>query len=322
MKPLVLGLGTAAMDVVLECDDLPREDGFAFVQRERLVPGGSCANVLTALVRLGSSAGLVARMGDDAYGRAFVADLERSGVSAAHVDVRPGGTSLHTFIAVGQGGAKSILAHMGDSLLALSEERVSEAMVDGIQVFYTDMLPGGPALKLARICRERGVPVVFNLEVGPGFHALCGTSLKDLDEMISLSYLFLTYGEALAELTGRDDPDEALDALVRENDLPGGAVATLGTGGAVWRHAAGNLALPAFPVEARDTTGAGDAFAAGLIQSCLLEGAPQAEALAFASACAALKCTQPGPRFTGNRGAVIDFLKRRDAGTKTEEEKA
>ena len=240
-------------------------------------------------------------------------DLEANGVSAAHVLLKPGGTSLHTFIAVAENGARSILAHMGDSLLALSEDQMPEALLDGICVFYTDMLPAGPALKLARACARREVPVVFNLQVGPGFMELCGTARKDIEEMISLSRVFVTYRGALEELSGTADPDEALDLLVSKHPLPGGAVVTLGRDGACWVHAEGRLEQPAFAVEDRDTTGAGDAFSAGLIQSLLIERADRPEALAFASACAALKCTMPGPRFAGNRQQVADLLKERNA---------
>jgi len=314
-RPMVLGLGAAAVDVVLECDDLPREDGFSRVRRERVVPGGSCANMLAGLARLGTPSALVAQMGDDDYGRVFLKDLEASGVSAAHVLLKPEGTSLHTFIAVAQNGARSILAHMGDSLLALSEDQVAESLLDGICVFYTDMLPSRPALKLARACALREVPVVFNLQVGPGFMALCGTLRKDIEEMISLSRVFVTFRGALEELAGTADPDEALDRLVSKHPLPDGALVTLGQDGARWIHAGGRLEQPTFSVEARDTTGAGDAFSAGLIQSFLVERTDRPEALAFASACAALKCTMPGPRFTGDRRQVAALLPPQNAYT-------
>ncbi len=307
-RPVVLGLGASAVDVVLECDDLPREDGFSRVRRERVVPGGSCANVLAALARLGTPSALVAQMGDDDYGRVFLKDLEANGVSAAHVLLKPGGTSLHTFIAVAENGARSILAHMGDSLLALSEDQVPEALLDGISVFYTDMLPAQPALKLARACARREVPVVFNLQVGPGFMELCGTPREAIDEMIALSRVFVTFRGALEELAGTADPEKALDQLVSKHPLPGGALATLGRDGACWVHAEERLQQPAFAVEALDTTGAGDSFSAGLIQSLLIEQADRPEALAFASACAALKCTMPGPRFTAARQQVADLV--------------
>ncbi len=306
--PGVLGLGAAAMDVVLECDDLPREDGFSLVRKERVVPGGSCANVMCALVRLGTPAALIAQMGDDHYGRSFIYDLKKSGVSASRVIVKPGGTTLHTYIAVAPGGSKSILAFMGDSLLALTESQVDESMLDGVGVFYTDMLPGRPALKLAGMCKALGVPVVFNLQVGPGFMSLCGISREETREMIGLSDLFITYGDALVEISGTEDMKSALDRVVQGVEPSGGALVTLGEKGAIWRHAGEFLTRQAYNVKAEDTTGAGDAFSAGIIQSYLLDGSTRKAALAFASACAALKCTSPGPRFQGDRRAVLDFM--------------
>ena len=142
MKIQVLGLGAAAMDVVLRCNDLPREDGFAFIHQENLMPGGSCANTLVALAGLGVQTGLLAKMGDDHYGRQFLQDLAASGVSTAHTLIKPGGVSLHTFITVAPDGSKAIFAHFSDSFLELAPDEIHPEMLDNVRVFYTDMLPG------------------------------------------------------------------------------------------------------------------------------------------------------------------------------------
>lgn len=300
----VLGLGCAAMDIVMQCDSLPREDGFSFIHNERLLPGGSCANVLVALTNLGVSTAITAAIGDDSYGKALRQDLNDNHIDTRYLAERAGGTTLHTFITVEPQGARAIYANLGDSLLTLSEAEVSAAMLEGVKVFYTDMFPGPPALKLAGLCKQAGIPVVFNLECSPSFMKLCGVADEDIGRMIGQCDLFMTGKESLTELTGYEDFAAAAHQINARYQPPLGMIATWGEEGAFWFQGDEKLEATIYKVRAVDTTGAGDAFAGGLISSYFLQKSPAAEALDFASACAALKCTQPGPRLKGGETEV------------------
>lgn len=300
----VIGLGTAAMDIVMQCDSLPREDGFAFIHTEQLLPGGSCANVLVTLANLGISTGMIAAIGDDQYGMAFRADLEQCGVDTRFLRQRSFGTTLHTFITVEPNGSRAIFANLGNSLLSLSAEEVYPAMTDGIKVFYTDMFPGKPALKIAEHCKQSGIPVVFNLECSPSFMRLCGVTGEELDHMIGLCDLFMTGKEALTELTDTDDFHQAAQLINERHNPPIGIVTTWGEEGAFWFRGAERIKASIYKVQAIDTTGAGDAFAGGLIFSYFIQKAAPETALDFASGCAALKCTQLGPRLKGGEQSV------------------
>jgi sugar/nucleoside kinase (ribokinase family) len=307
----VLGLGTAAMDIVLRCESLPREDGFAFVHDEQLLPGGSCANVLVALANLGLEAGIVAKIGDDGYGQRFREDLSQRGVSTEYLFKKPGGTTLHTFVAVSPAGARSIFAHLGDSLLSLTAEEMLPEMLKGVKVFYTDMFPGKPALKLARLCRERGIRIVFNLECAPSFMRLCQVVDQELEEMLSLCDLFCAGREGLLELTAAGDYLDAVHALDKRYHPSLGLVATLGDAGANWWvDGERRIIAEAFPVQAVDTTGAGDAFLGGLISGFFFNNMTHQQALEFACACAATKCAQPGARLRANQSEVMNFLEK------------
>lgn len=309
-RPQILGLGAAAMDYVLRCDGLPLEDGFAFVREERLLPGGSCANVLVTAANLGTPTALVAKLGDDKYGEAFKFDLEGSLVSSEYLILAKGGTSLHTFITVDQTGAKAIFVHMGDSL-SLSPEEVHEGMLEGIQVFFTDMLPAKAALKLARLSLERGIRVVFHAEVAPSFMDLCGISATEREEMLSLAHMIIGSGHALAELQGRDDPVDAARGLMEKYKPALGVIATMGVKGASWITGEEDKIIwaPSFKVEAVDTTGAGDAFAGGLLHAFFFAGLDKRASMEFATAVAAIKCTQAGPRVKATESDVRSFMK-------------
>jgi len=298
------------MDIVLICDDLPREDGFAFVHEEQLLPGGSCANVLVALANLGTSTALLAKMGDDHYGQSFLADLEASGVSNRYVQMKKNGISLHTFITVARNGSKAIFSHMGDSLLDLSEEEIDLDVLEGVRVFYTDLVPGKPALKLARICRERSIPVVFNLQVGPAFMELCRTSRGEIDEMLSICDLFITNHNFILELAIKGECIEAAYYLFNIYHPPVGIITTRGDKGSVWVCGVESLIVPALNVQATDTTGAGDSFTGGLIHAKFIKGLEMKESIEFATGCAALKCTQRGPRLNASEADIRNFVKK------------
>ncbi|MCG2778030.1 MAG: carbohydrate kinase family protein [Desulfobacterales bacterium] len=308
----VVGLGFAAMDIVLRCEELPREDGFAFVQEENLMPGGSCANALVTLANLGTFTALMAKMGYDHYGQAFVKDLKASGVSTRYLQFKENGTSLHNFITVTKTGSKAIFSHLGDSLLDLSEEDVDPNILTGVKVFYTELVPGNASLKLARFCKEEHIPIVFNLQVGPAFMELCHVSRAQLDEMLSLCDLFLGYEEGILELAETKDSMVAISSLYEKYRPEMGLIVTLGQRGSVWHNSKKTISVPAYGIEAVDTTGAGDAFSGGLIHSYFIKENELEAAIRFASACAAIKCTQHGPRLKASEEDILDFIRLHD----------
>lgn len=309
MQLNVLGLGTAAMDIVINCDDLPREDGFSFIQQEHLTPGGSCANIMVVLSALGHAPGLIAKLGNDHFASAFKDDLQKSGVSTDYILNKPQGTTLHTYITVTADGSKSIFANLGDSLLSLTPEEVKSDWLETIKVFYTDMFPAQPALKLARECQNREIPVVFNLQTSVPFMKMCGISRAEIIEMISLSSLFITSREGLQEFNAEQNPVQACKQIYKTHKNSCGVIATLGEKGSVWAYQDSVVNEPIFPVESKDTTGAGDAFAGAIIHSFFLDNQSHSDALKFSNACAAFKCTQPGPRFKGDLNSMMEFIK-------------
>ena len=91
-----------------------------------------------------------------------------------------------------------------------------------------------------------------------------------------------------------------------------GVVLTCGEDGAFWRNGEETLHGEAYPVTVADTTGAGDCFTAGLICGLYAEGMGRADALRYASAAAALKCMQHGPRVRASREEVLRFIEERE----------
>lgn len=304
----ILGLGTAAMDIVLQCEELPKEDGFSFIHNENIMPGGSCANVLVALNNLNIKTSLVAQLGDDYYGKLFLQDIVQSGIATEHIYVKEQGVSLHTFVTVAQKGSRAIYCNLGNSLLDLSEEMVNIEMLQGVKVFYTDMFPVKPALKLAELCKKIGIPVAVNLQCAPSFMELCQAPKAELEKMLTMADIIFACREGLLELAACTDFYQAGKMIYTKFQPQHGLVFTLGERGALAFSKTGILEVPAFRVDAIDTTGAGDAFIGGFLYGFFIRKMPKEEAIRFANACAAIKCTQLGPRLKATELDILNLL--------------
>jgi len=284
----VVGLGQACVDHVCRVERLPPAGEKSRAGEYRRLPGGQVATALLACARLGLRAAFAGGVGDDADGDLALEPLAREGVDLAAVRRRAGVATQtgHVWIETAS-GERAIVWHR-DPRLALRPEEVPLERIRAARALYLDAGDLEAALAAARAAREAGVLSVLDADAPvPGVEEL----LAAVD--------FPVVSPRLAETVhGTSDRREALARMVDAGARM--AVVTLGPQGAIARGRAGEVKLPAFSVRARDTTGAGDAFRAGLLWA-LLEGWEPAEALRAASAVAALNC-----RGLGAQGGLPD----------------
>ncbi|HHT62748.1 MAG: carbohydrate kinase family protein [Bacillota bacterium] len=307
-KPKVLCLGALAMDIVLESQMLPQNDGFALIESERLVPGGSSSNVSVALTLMGAEVYQTGQIGDDNLGNAFHQDLKLNGVHTEYLSVKKGGTTLHTYIITAPMGKHCIFANLGDAVNSLNPKDLPDHVLDGITCFYTDMFSSRASLWLAKKARQKGIPVVYNMQCVPSFMASCGVSREEIEEMLSLCTLFISGRDGYREMTGSEDPIFAMKKLKESFRMADGLICTAGDEGAYWLKGEEILTQKSFVIEPVDTTGAGDCFTAGIIFDFYCrQGLPE-KALLFATGAAALKCMTKGPRSTADLAKIQDFI--------------
>lgn len=137
-----------------------------------------------------------------------------------------------------------------------------------------------PAIRgLFAEARRRGLTTSLD----PGFDPshTWGSDLRDTLQEVDL---FFPNEVELSALSGSDDPEEGVRRLQNGRTR---IVAKLGSHGAMSSGEEGVMKAPAFPVEALDTTGAGDSFDAGFLHAWL-QGEPLLECLRFGAACGAL----------------------------------
>ena len=292
-SPTVVAVGAATLDRTYAVTNLPEADGGAYARAVTDHHGGVGANVAVGCARLGRETGLLARLGPDDVGDRVAADIDASPVDDARVRVAPG-TTTHCVILRDDAGERTIVT-AGDSTRRLRLDDRDEAYLRGADaVFVTAYVPDAVAARLADLAADPSFPPLAVDLSGPLAELRDrGTEPATLDRLCRVASLFVA-GTVAAE-SYLDRPVAEAPATLRDRGVDRGAV-TRGADGATLFTAEKELSVPAFDVSVTDTTGAGDAFTAGLLDRWLLDGADPRAAGRWAAASAALNCRAAGAR--------------------------
>lgn len=303
----VCGLGTIAMDVLMQVDMLPQKDGFCMVENTSYQPGGSGSNVIVQLARLGAECGYIAALSKDRYGLDILNNLKAEGVDTSCMEVFDKGVTLHTDIVIDQNGDKFIMLNMGDTFGKLEFDDMKKLYVEKTKVFYTDLCPGKPAMKAITAARNRGIETVFNMQVGLATMNGLGVSKEELLACIREVDVFAPCRQGLFDLTGTENLDECCGYLRNYTDAV--LLFTLGSGGsAAYDRDGTKYEVPCKKVNVIDTTGAGDSYMGGFIYSYCIKGKDLLSSMRFATSCAAHTCSGLGARFSPDLEMVGQYL--------------
>ena len=265
----VLSLGTIAVDTMLYIDQMPGDDGFGHINSEKVVPGGSSANVAVAIKELGNTVLQAGKISDDSFGNIIKINLKEEGIDTRYLVTEPNGESLHTYIVVDKTGNHFILANSGNRVMNLEKEEISDQLFEDIDLFYTDLASPRAGIYIARECHKRGIPVVYNLQNPPSLDQ--GVTENVIEEMLGYTNLFITGKATICVTTGIENPTLAVKKFVGTHELSDGYICTQGSDGADW-YAKEDYHCGICKVESIDTTGAGDAYIAGIIDSYYCKG--------------------------------------------------
>ena len=302
--PRVLVVGSANVDFTVTVDRLPREGETVSGGRLHVGHGGKGANQAVAARRLGAEVRFVGCVGADTFGDEIAARLAAMGIAT---------DGLHRSSAAATGMALIIVDAEGRNQIAVAPGANRTLTPEIAQKRETDF----EWAEVLLIQLETAIPTVtWALQTARRHNLL--TILNPApaqplpQEMYALvDYLTPNAGEA-ALLSGEpvDGPESARGAA--EPLLARGAgtvVVTLGSAGALACDETSAVHFPAFPVKAMDTTGAGDAFNAGLAVG-LAAGGTLEQAIPLANAAAALACTRIGAQDAlPDRAQVEAFLR-------------
>lgn len=288
-------IGIAVQDRLYYVETLPDGGGKYVAHDYKEIGGGPAATAAVAAARLGASVDFIGRLGDDAAGKTLLADLEQEGVNVSLTRVYSQARSSQSAILVDRQGERIIINHPSPELLS------DAAWMSDIDFSQYDMVLAdvrwheGAEYALRKAC-EAGVPTLLDADLTP----------QDIHSLVALADHAVFSEPGLKRMTGESD---ALTALkLAASTTPGIAYVTQGSKGCAWidngrlSHKAG------FTVKVVDTTGAGDVFH-GALAYALAEKQEISDAVRFANAVAALKCTRPGGREgIPTRSQTDDFL--------------
>ncbi len=299
-KPFdVVGVGINVIDYLFQVPRFPEPDTKSDALGARTQGGGLTATAMVACARLGLRARYIGKFGSDEIGRLARAELAAEGLDlGACVEASGVPNRLCVVLVEERTGRRTIIRHMDRRMRLQPEELRRDAVCSG-RLLHLDGYEGEAALQAARWAREAGIPVSVDAEQFTQRH----------QELFRLTDCLIVAEQYGREITGRADIPGILEGLARLGPRCVGV--TSGEGGATLRYRAETLHAPAFPVEAVDTTGAGDVFHGAFLYG-LLQGWEAGDILVFANAVSALKCTHLGGR-TGipRLPQVQDFLRAR-----------
>ncbi len=254
----------------------------------RLACGGAGANTARSLRACGAEPTLVARIGADAGGRLVRAELAASGVHCAFA-VDPEAATCCVVVLLDAEGQRSMLADRGAAALLRAEDLAGCIPAGAAHLHlsgYVLLEESSRAAGLAALAAARAAGL--STSVDPQAAALLTDPAAFLADIRGVDLLLPNAAE-LAALTGGPEPASAAALL----GTVGAVAVTSGAHGAAWVDRTGVTTVPAEAVDCVDSTGAGDAFDAGVL-TAWLRGHSPARALRAGTRLAARTITHLG----------------------------
>ena len=296
----VICVGHSALDRVFTVDAWPQASAKVRANSLVEVGGGMAANAAVAVARLGGEAHFWGPVGDDS-----VADSMSAHLRAAGVDVR----GLRRFAGLYSSTSAILIDARGERLIVSYRGTALEAPADWLQLdqvgsagaLLADVRWPQGSIAALRAARRAGIPTVIDADTA---------ETATLQSLAGEAKYAVFSEPGLACFSGAGDIEGGLRrALALGARL---AAVTQGERGVCWIEAGqpkGLRQLPAFAVPVVDTLAAGDVFH-GAFALELARGKVPADALRFAAAAAAIKCSRPGGRSgSPSRDEVERFLR-------------
>jgi sugar/nucleoside kinase (ribokinase family) len=287
--PRILVIGELNVDIVAAGVRRLPETGMEVLAEDCELTLGSASAIFAAgIAKLGCTVTFVSQVGKDSFGDFCVAALKDAGISTRYVR-RKAGEKTGVTISLSNTRDRALITFPGAIASFNAKDFDTSLMKLHHHLHLTSYyLQSGLRLSFPALFRQakaRGLTTSFDPNTDPSqkWSRSINSVLKYAD------VLFVNKREATA-LTGRKNEREALKAL---GQLVPCAVVKQGAKGAVAIQNDEIVADSGFQVEAVDTTGAGDSFAAGFV-SAYIRRAPLAECLRVANACGALSTRKLG----------------------------
>jgi ribokinase len=261
--PDIVALGDVNVDIIAHFASYPDKGQDALAYSTEFHCGGSAANTAMALARMGLDVVLISRVGPDSLALKALNSLSEAGVIPTGLQRDPAAMTGLMYVVVTPDGERTILGHRGANVLTdpnkVREEDIRDARLLHLSGYalLADPQRSAALLALEMACRH-GLTVTLD----PGM-SVPQAALDEMRALLPVVDIFLPNLPEAQALTGADSPQECFRALVGAGVRV--VALKLGKYGCLFGGGEGFVYVPGFAIEARDSTGAGDFFAAGII---------------------------------------------------------
>lgn len=265
--PDIVALGDLNIDIIAQFGSYPDKGQDALAYSTEFHCGGSAANTAIALARMGLEVVLISRVGPDSLALKALNSLSEAGVMPSGLQRDPAAMTGLMYVIVTPDGERTILGHRGANTLT-DPAQVREEDIRNARLFHLSgyALLAEPQRSAALLALEIACRHGLIVTLDPGMTV----SEAALDEMRALFPVVDILLPNLPEAQGLSGADSPQDCLRLLSAAGVGVVALkLGKEGCLIGGEEGVLHVPAFDVEARDSTGAGDFYSAGIIAGVL-----------------------------------------------------
>lgn len=311
LAPDALGPTITIGEILVEIMALDR--GTGFLEPTALVgpyPSGAPAIFTDQCARIGGSAGIIACVGDDDFGRVNITRLRADGADTSAISINPDFPTGSAFVRYRNDGSRDFVFNIAKSAAAkIDLTSAARALIDRsghLHVMGTALaIPGAAEIieHAVTVIKGRGGSISFDPNVRKELLGDTETRTR-FAGLVDIADLILPSGEELFVAAGGEDEGEAIRALFGRN---AGEVALKrgADGSTVFTREGQRIDCPGFVVEEIDPTGAGDCFG-GAYVACRRLGMPIEQALIYANAAGARNVTVMGPMEGAGTLAELD----------------
>jgi sulfofructose kinase len=297
IPPRILCIGMPVRDLTFRVPGVPGRGSKENATHFDEICGGNALNAAIAIVRLGGRASICGPMGDarETSSRFIFEQLAHEGIETKHVVHMPGLVTPISAVMVDPSGERTIVTFRDPELWNVHLPPI-ELLLDDCAAILTESRAASFCTDLCAEACRRGIPVIVDVD----------RAMSMREGLLTASSHLVFSSEPLQETADVADDGQALKKIAKLT--PSFLAGTRGPKGTIWLDERGNLQeTPAFPVHTVDTLGAGDVFH-GAFALAITQQQELRQALRFASAAAALKCTRFGGAFAAPQRTEVEAL--------------